>query len=63
MVDVLMIVFICLIAVVLVASNIYILFYFGAEDESKSCLVQVSRVIAVKLIQIFIFSNLFLNYK
>jgi hypothetical protein len=49
MVDVLMIVFIIIFALILIASNIYILYYFGSEDEANNCPTNFSRFIAVKI--------------
>lgn len=49
MVDAMMIVFIVLVALILIASNIYILFYFGAEEEANNFPTNFSRFVAVKI--------------
>ena len=48
MVDVLMIVFIVLVSLILIASNVYILYYFGAEEEANNFPTNFSRFVAVK---------------
>jgi len=49
MIDIFMLVFIVLISIILLASNIYLLFYFGAEGEANNFSTNFSRFIAVKL--------------
>ena len=49
MVDVLMIVFIVLVGLILIASNIYILYYFGAEGEANNTSTNISRFVSVKI--------------
>lgn len=47
MIDAMMIVFIVLVALVLIVSNIYILFYYGAEEEANNFPTNFSRFVAV----------------
>ncbi len=47
MVDVLMIVFIVIVGLILIASNIYILYYFCADDDTKEISNYLAKGIAV----------------
>jgi len=49
MVDVLMIVFIVVFGLLLIASNVYILYHFCAEDDTKQCSNYLAKGIAVNI--------------